>query len=277
MATELNDFLAAEGGPTDADPSPAVVADPALAADLAAPVEEPTPPEPPVVDEPPEEIPEDLRGTRDALLAERAKRKDWKGQADRLSGELTATKAALDEATRKAALPPPAPPAPAAEAAPPMVIPSLLEDPVGYHAYMQRQIFNERLENSELRLRDKFDDVDAKIEVFKKAADANPALRAELSRQRDPYRWAYDYAKRTMAQEEIGDDPAAFRAKIEAEVRAKVEAEYAAAGADPVQVAAPALRIPRSLGTAPSVAPRMQAVADPMEFEDIFKRAPRRA
>lgn len=277
MATNLDDFLDPEAGgaapadPPAADPVPAgeaVGADPAPKP-LADPAPDP---------DPPEEIPEDLRGTREALLAERAKRKDWKGQAERASGELTALRAEL-EAARKVAAAPPAPaPAPAPEPRAEVAVPNPIEDPAGYHAYNQRMLYNERLNMSEMMLRAQVDDLDEKMTVFKKAADANPALRAELTRQVHPYKFAYEHAKKVMAMEEVGDDPAAFRTKLEAEIRAKVEAEYAAAGngsgADPVRPAA--LHIPRSLGTAPSSAPRMAAVQEVPEFEDIFVRPRKR-
>jgi hypothetical protein len=273
----LNDFLDDGGG----DAGQAEAEEPSAAVETVPVVEGKEPPQPTLVvaEEPPDEIPEDLRGTREALIAERAKRKDWKGQAERASGELTALRAEL-EAARKAAIvapPPAAPVVPAPEPRQDMAVPNPVEDPQGYHAYHQRMLFNERLENSEFRLRDKHDDVDAKIEVFKKAVQANPALTAEFSRQRDPYRWAYEYAKRVMAQEEIGDDPTAFRTKIEAEIRAKVEAEYAAAGngAAPIRQA-PTVNIPRSLGTAPSSAPRtLQAVDTVPEWEDIWAKKKR--
>jgi hypothetical protein len=269
----LNDFLD-DGGAVEATgqaeaPQPSAAVDPPLLVETTA-----TDSAPPPADEP-EEIPEDLRGTREALLAERAKRKDWKGQAERASGELTALRAELETA-RKAAASAPPPPAPvAAEPRPEIVVPNPVEDPQGYHAYTQQMIFNERLNLSEAMIRDKYEDVDEKLAVFKKAAEANPALRAELSRQPHPYAWMYSQAQRMQALAEVGDDPTAYRAKVEAEIRAKVEAEYAAGnGAAPVRQAS-AVVLPRSLATAPSSAPRMTAVEEPPEFDDVFKRRKR--
>jgi hypothetical protein len=275
----LNDFLDDGGG----DAGQAEAEEPSVAVETVPVVEGKEPPQPaPVVEpEPPDEIPEDLRGTREALIAERAKRKDWKGQAERASGELTALRAELEAARKVAAAapPPPAPVVPAPEPRQDMAVPNPVEDPQGYHEYNQRMLFNERLNLSEAMIRDKHEDVDEKLAVFKKAAEANPALRAELTRQPHPYAWMYSQAQRIMALAEVGDDPTAFRARIEAEIRAKVEAEYAAAGngAAPIRQT-PTVNIPRSLGTAPSSAPRsLQAVDTVPEFADIFTPKKRRA
>ena len=44
----------------------------------------------------------------------------------------------------------------------------------------------------------------------------------------DPYWSLMQHVQKQQAMAEIGDDPAAFRARIEAETRAKIEAELAA-------------------------------------------------
>jgi hypothetical protein len=286
VAKELNDFLDVEGASDDAGPlaadapqapdsddaaSGAASAGVADGAKPKAPEEAaqvaPAPPDPEAVHE---DIPEDIRGLRSALQAERGKRNDYKGERDRLTGELTAIKAALAAAEAKAAAPPVAPAvAEEPQAAP--VVPNPLEDPQGYHAYTQRMLFNERLNLSEAMLRESpnTEKIDEKLAAFKKAMDANPALRSEFSRQAHPYRWAYDQGARQLAMAEVGDDPAAFRAKIEAEIRAKIEAEMS--GAAPAQGAVASVILPRSLASATSSAPRMTAVEEAPEFADIFK------
>lgn len=279
MTNELNSFLDEEGTPTDADPPVETFAGDPPAAPPAADPAKPTDAPAPVVEEPPEEIPEDVRGLRTALQEERTKRRDHKGRADRLDGELAATKAALEEA-RKApqatAAAPVAAPAPVAQAAP-IPIPNPAEDPAGYQQHIQRMLFNERLNISEAQLREAHDDadVDAKMAVFKKAAEANPALRAELNRQVNPYKWAYAQAVRIMAMDEIGTDPAAYRAKIEAEIRAKVEAELAAPAAGDPTASIPAIHLPRSLANATNAGARATAMETVPEFEDVFKRPKR--
>jgi hypothetical protein len=274
MTPDLDSFLEGEPGPAEAEPPAA----PAAAGETAAVVAETTPAksapvarterpsgdaEPAAKEDDDRPVPEDVSGLTKALVAERAKRNDHKGRADRLEGEMAALRAEV-EAARKSATPPPA-----AEPPPePMAVPSPLEDPAGYHAYQQRMLFNERLNMSEVMVRAQHDDVDAKLAVFKAAAANNPALRVELTRQVHPYQWVYQQAQRIMAMDEIGTDPAAFRAKVEADIRAKVEAEYAAGVP---AAAAPRVTLPQSLGTARSAGPRSTpALNVPETFDDIL-------
>jgi hypothetical protein len=277
MAQELDGFLDGDdAGQPVADP-PAIAAGGPDASPAAEPREpKPGAAEPPAKDDDPAaEVPEDVAGLRAALVATRRGRNDYKGERDRLAGENAAIKAELEASRRVAApatAPPPEPPA--------IHVPSPLEDPAGYHAFVQRAMFNERLNTSEAMLRGQLNDdadIDAKLAVFKKAADTNPALRAELTRQANPNRWAYQQAQRILAMEEIGTDPAAFRTKVEAEiearVRASVEAEYAAA-APPG--GPPRVHLPQSLGTARSAGGRSTPVLNvPEAFDDILA-TPRR-
>lgn len=253
QATPETEVEAAAG----ADPKP-VTAKPAEEADDAQPP------------------PEDVVGLKSALQAERARRRDYKGERDRLQGEMAALKAQMEEA-RKA--PPPAPPQ-AVAPPPPVRVPNPVEDPEGYQAWQEQRfeqrLFNERLNLSERMLRAaKPDaaDVDAKIAVFKKAATDNAALRAQLASHPDPYQFAYDIGQRTLAMEEVGTDPAAYRARVEAELREKILAEYGAADAGTGQ-AAPRVTLPQSLGTARSAGPRSGPVVNvPESFGDILRPA----
>lgn len=264
MAKELDDFLGDEPGQAEADaPSAAVETPEALVAEPEG--QQPAlPAEPAAIEDDTETTgnPVNFRKLREAVEATKKERNDYKGERDRLQGEMAAIKAEL-EAARKA---PPA--APVQEEQPePLAIPNPVEDPQGYHAYQQRMLFNERLNQSEMMLRDQHDDVDEKMAVFKQAATANPALRSELTRQVHPYRWAYQQAQRIMAMEEIGGDPAAYRAKVEAELRAKWEAEYT--GTQPQ--AATRIQLPQSLGTARSAGSRSTPVINVAEsFDDIL-------
>lgn len=277
MAKELDSFLDGEdAGQAEAD-APSAAAETQEAAvetaeqprESAKPAPEAAPAKDVAKDDDSEHpVPDDVAGLRAAIQAERAKRKDHKGRAERLEGEMAALRAQLEAAQK--------PPTPELRAPEPIAVPSPLEDPAGYHAYTQRMLFNERLNMSEAMLRSQHDDadVDAKMAVFKQAADNNPALRAELTRQANPYRWAYQQAQRMMAMEEIGSDPAAFRTKVEAEIRARLEAEYAAG-----TPSAPAARVhlPQSLGTARSAGPRNTPVINVAEdFDDILRPVARR-
>lgn len=280
MTKEMDTFLDGEGTADVADPA-IVEAEPV--ADAGGAGDGNTTP-PPVADgpdavpepkpeDPSEDEPEDTVGLRKALVAERGKRNDWKGQAERTAGELTATKAQLEAALK--APPAPAQPAPAADPPAAVVVPNPLEDPTGYHAHTQRMMFNERLNLSEAMFREGKDaaDIDAKLAAFKTQVEANPSLRAELSRQPHPYKWAYDQGAKALAMSEIGTDPTAYKARVKAELLAELEAENA--GAAQV-IGVPAVRLPRSLATAPSSAPRTQAIEEaPTDLDEILGRRKR--
>lgn len=262
---ELDDFL---GGSEPEEEPPVVVAEAAPEPEVAP---EPEPeveaePEPAAKPEPTEPAePSDVVGLKAAIQAERAKRNDWKSEAARVNGEMAALKAQL-EALQKA--PPPAPAAPAAPTQP-AVIPNPVEDPQGYHAFIQQDIFNRSLNMSEAMLRQQVNndaDVDAKVAKFRQLADANPALRAELQRSAHPYKFVYDTAARHAALEEIGD-PASYRSKLEAEIRASVMAEMAGTAPAP----RPIVQLPTSLGTARSAGSRNVPVINvPESFDDIL-------
>jgi len=280
---QLDDFLADGSGqaeaatPSAAEQQSQATEDPPVAeAGEAAP---PNAADPAKAADPPEEAveePEDVVGLRKALQSVRAERRDYKGERDRLQGERDALLAQIAAASQA-----PPPPAPVqqrpVEPPPPVRVPNPAEDPEGYAAFQdarfEQRLYNERLNISERLLRDKVDgaDVDAKIALFKKEAEANPALRAQLSNHPDPYRFAYEVGQRTAAMAEIGTDPAAYRAKVEADIRAKIEAEYAAeTGTE--RLAAPAVRLPTSLGTARSAAPRSAPVwTGPEDLGDILR------
>lgn len=288
MAKTLDDFLGDESGQAEAEEPSAAV---------EAPTGEPTPveveqqaePEPPkpaekVEDgEPP--APEDVEGLRRALQATRSERKDYKGQAARLQGELEALKAEMERAR---AAPPPTPPAaPVVAAAPPRQVefpkpPSPVEDPVGYAEWVDFVALTKRANRSEAVIRQELGDqaVDAKLAVFRQAQQTDARLAEAVRLHPDPYRFAIEQATRieTERQEqeklraamaEVGPDPEAFKAKIIADARAAWEAEMASQAQ--VQ-AVPRVTLPQSLGTARSAAPRGAVPSIPEDFDDILGR-----
>lgn len=258
---ELDDFLGAEPEPepeaAPAAETPGVVAE-TPEAEAPEPEEKPEP----VAPETPKPEPEDVVGLRSALQAERSKRNDYKGERDRLAGELAAIKAQMEAAAKPAPAAPQPPPQPVA-------IPNPVEDPQGYHDHIKQTLFNDRLNMSEAMLRQSIGDdadVDAKTQKFRQLADANPVLRAELQKAAHPYKYVYDTAARAMAMEEIGD-PTAYRSKLEAEIREKLMAEMAGTAPAPT----PRVVLPQSLGTARSAGSRNVAVINvPEAFEDIL-------
>jgi uncharacterized protein YhaN len=276
MATDLDGFLEGdETGQAEAEQPSAAAEHPEtpLAATPGDPAQT-APPAEPAEDEHP--VPDDVAGLRSAIQAERAKRNDHKGRADRLEGEAAALRAEL-EAARKAAEPKPAlqqQPVTQRQAIP---IPNPVEDPAGYHAWQEQQRFSDKLDISEDRLRETVGDdaaVDAAIARFKELAASNPALHQELRNHRHPYKFAYDYVKRSEALAEIGD-PKSYREKLEAEIRARVEAEYA--GTVQAQPAAAArIQLPQSLGTARSAGPRSMPVVNAAEEWGDILAVPRR-
>lgn len=278
--SRLDEFL--DANEPDNLPPPVTEAAPVEARAEPEPVAKPEPetPEADLLADGTEDTP-NFRRLREVVITTRKERNDHKGRADRAEGEAAALRAEV-EALRKAPAPPVAPPpAQPAVAAQPEYVPNPMEDPEGFVQFQARKmddaLFHQRLNTSEAFLRRFMKDnadVDAKVEVFKKAAAENPVLGVELRKHPDPYQYAYETAQRILAQQEIGTDPAAYRARVEAEIRAKVEAEYAAN--QPAQQAA-RVALPRSLSTVPSAAPRGEVVDNtPVDFDDILRRNKRR-
>lgn len=218
--------------PTPQDPAPA---DPA--------------PEPaPAPAAPPAAAPESKTVPLDALEAERKQRKDWKEKALRAEGEL--------EAYRRQA----AGQQPQGETQP--------LDPM---QAMQAQVLNERFNMSEMIARRDYADLDAKLEIFEKAAQANPALAAQLQRQAHPWDWMYKEAQKIQLMQEIGDNPASYREKLKAELLAELGQTPGAAPVEAAPAAAPAAQVPQSLATARSAGARSAPVwSGPSSLDSIL-------
>ena len=148
----------------------------------------------------------------------------------------------------------------------PARIPSPAEDPAGYHAAVmqdvQARLWAETCANSERLLKSRVSpaEVDQAIAAFGQESQRNPALAMELRQQLDPARWVYERAQQQKAMAEIGTDPAAYRAKLEADIRAQIEAEMqanqAAQSPSPDSRPAPRPDLPPSLGRTPNAGPR---------------------
>ena len=115
-------------------------------------------------------------------------------------------------------------------------------------------MLNERLNNCEQMLRREVgaEKVDAAIEDFRQAAQDDPSLFQKLYAQPDPYGWAFKQVERIRMIRDMGDDPSAYRTRIEAEARAKWEAEQR----NNAVTVSPAAGMQPSLATARSVAGR---------------------
>src|SRR5262245_17085442 len=254
MASELDAFLA-EGQPGQ-EPTPTPAPQPeAPPAPPAEPAPTPAPATEPPDDDAPDEAAERIESQgksyipQEVLERERHRRQDWKARA--LKGEQRATdlQKQLDEVNAAARQPPPQqqplqqrmmPPAPDAQT-----------DPVGYANWQQRERINMHLNFSELVLRDRMGDaVDGYIEEFQQMMAADPTLQFKLYSQRHPYGWMVREVDNHRALREIGSDPAAWRARVEAEARVKWDAEQAAVAPPPpppIPVMQPSLANVRSV------------------------------
>jgi hypothetical protein len=189
-----------------------------------------------------------------ALEEERKGRQDWKEKAIRFEEELKHLRAQKEQP-------------PAQETSQQQHQPVEMD--------YQTALINERLNTSEMLLRSKHDDVDEKLAVFQAEAAKNPALGAELLKQRHPYEWMYQQATRMQALASIGDDPVAYREKMRAELLAELQGQQQTQTAEtvqqPTQAAAPVL--PKSLATSRSAGPRSAATwTGPTALNDILKR-----
>ena len=264
MANEqLETFLAEESAAATAEPATPAEAPPAAPAQKSEAKPEPTSKaataKPEAEDDadpdPADRIERDGKSyiPQPVLERERQRRQDWKEKAARLEGELAAYRKQQEEAQRRAAAPPPQP-----TYQPP---PDPATNPHGFaqHIVQQQQaaLLNERLNNSEMMLREKIGDekVTEYVNEFRELANSDPTLFSKLYSQPHPYNWLTREVDRLRLVRDVGDDPAAFRAKIEAEARAKWEAE---AKAQPAPLS-PAAGMQPSLANARSVASRTAA------------------
>lgn len=183
-----------------------------------------------------------------ALEAERKGRQDWKEKAIRFEEELKHLRAQQSQPQQQQSSQPPQQLTP------------------------EMAMLNERFNISELMAREKYTDLDDKMEVFQKAAAENPALGAELAKQKHPYDWMYKHATKLQALAEIGDDPTAYEQKLRDKIMAEIQASQPAEPQQTTtQAAAPVL--PKSLATTRSAGPRSAPTwTGPTALTDILKR-----
>ncbi|MFV1536945.1 hypothetical protein [Phaeobacter sp. JH204B] len=103
-------------------------------------------------------------------------------------------------------------------------------DPEGM-GYMQQQVQGMaqevKLNFSEEMTRQQHGDetVDAALAAFKAQAGTNPALHQAILAERSPWGAMVKWHQQQQVAQEVGNDPAAYREKLEKEIRAKIEAE----------------------------------------------------
>lgn len=108
------------------------------------------------------------------------------------------------------------------------------------------------------------------------ARTLDPADYHRVRNSPNRYAEAVKWHQRQQAQAEIGEDPAAYKARIEAEIREKVLAEINGGNGQQAQrQAAPAGTMPSNLAAARNTGSRSgPAWAGPASLQDIFDRRP---
>jgi hypothetical protein len=208
------------------------------------------------------------------LKKEREKRQEYQAQLETFRAEAEKRDAEyrrqLDELKRSLAAPKAPPPPP----------PDPLTDPVGAHQHQQQQVqsylLNERLNLSEMLTREKLGDelVDAAVQWAEQTGEV-----ARFIGHRNPYGELVKAYKRHQAVTEIGDDPAAYRGKLEQELREKILAELKGGGAAAVKgPTAPAqTRFPTSLAAETSAGAGTGSVLTPeAAMKDVFGHSRKR-
>lgn len=122
----------------------------------------------------------------------------------------------------------------------PAKVPDMYEDPEGFQAFMAKQLQNTRMSTlmdvSETLAVQQYGQevVDAAFAAVKASGQA-----ARFMNSKNPYGEMVAWHKQQQVLQEIGDDPEAYRQKIEAEIRQKIDAELAAKQAKAMAEAAP--------------------------------------
>ena len=153
--------------------------------------------------------------------------------------------------------------------------PDPIADPDGAKSFddaaMEARLFNERCNMSETIHRGSVGNeaVDAALVEFEAAAKANPALRAELQNQPDPYGFVLRVAKERKILSNVTDLDEyrkTVRAEVEAELKREAEAKAKAEAAEKTRS-----ELPESLAGESSVAKRSSAAfTGPTPMEDIL-------
>ena len=255
---QLDAFLKGEAGTVteepasvESTPAPEAAAAPEAKASVESTPAKADKAKPEVEDEtdPPEALEGEPVIPRRAYEDERRKRQDWKARAVEAETRHKELQRQLDEATRRATAPAPQPQAQPQYQPPP----DPQADPRGFANHLMQQqaatLLNERLNNSEMMLREKIGDEELGkyVEEFRQMAQADPTLFGKLYSQPHPYNWMTREVDRLRLVRDVGSDPAAYRDKILAEGRAQWEAEKTAPAPSPAAGMQPSLAGARSV------------------------------
>lgn len=197
----------------------------------------------------------ELTGTRTKLQARIS-------ELERLHLEAEARAKAYEQMQQRQPQQPQYQPQPQAEEPPDFF--SNPEAALQFHLQKQQHAYeNMMLNQSEVMARDKFGD--ELVDTALKAAQA-AGVAASFKGQPHPWGELVKWHKRQQTLQVVGDDPDAYRTKIEAEVRAKVLAELKAGGAG----AAAQPRIPGTLATATGQGEQGAHLTDEAAMGSIF-------
>jgi len=214
-----------------------------------------------------EDEPADAEGRLKALIGERKKRQETEQKLSERDKEFAELKKRLEDVEGRGQ-PQSQQPTPAAK---PAEVPDPWLDPEGYARHIQaeteKRTFATLVTVSQGVMRSKHDDYDDVEKIFRDECKSNPYLAKQLRDSAFPAQFAYEQGKRLMALREIGDDPAAFRAKIEADIKAKIEAEKSAPPPSAQPSPAPAASAP----------PTPQPPPPPPSLAGVTSSAPRKA
>ncbi|XTQ92560.1 hypothetical protein ACQR5W_11610 [Xanthomonas sacchari] len=146
------------------------------------------------------------QGTLAGLKAEREKRQEAQRRADELERQLAELRQQQEQAKR----------------------PEFFDDPAAY-VQTEVQSATQRIQQQfyaamEADLREQHADYDEVIQALVQRAQDNPALAQKVFQSPNPAREAYRLGRQIQQMEQM-QDPEAYRAQIEAELRAKWEAE----------------------------------------------------
>lgn len=146
--------------------------------------------------------------------------------------------------------------------------PDFLTDPEGALNFrlqqQQQQFINQMLNQSEIMARDKYGDeiVNKALEAVKAAGQSTAA---EFINNPHPWGEMVKWHKRQQTLQVVGDDPEAYRSKLETELRAKIMAE--------LKAPKPAPTFPGTLATATASGEQGALLTDEAAMGSIFSSA----
>jgi len=136
----------------------------------------------------------------------------------------------------------------------------------------EQQLFQRSVAMSEIVMREKHTDYDEVSNLFAERAKQDPQLLQRLYQHPFPAQFAYQVGQQIRLMEEIGSDPAAYRAKVEAEIRASLGQPERQGQRSTSQAPASSPAVPRSLARDVSQQPRNSAgrFDGPAPIEDLL-------